>query len=63
MKCYVCGLEAGRTPLGFTVYRHPECAPGTERWAEWYVASGRRSEAGDRLLKHLQAKKGVSNNA
>lgn len=58
MTCYVCGLEAGRTPLGFSVYRHPECAPGTERWAEWYMASGRKTEAGEVLLNFLRTKRG-----
>lgn len=57
MNCYVCGLDAGRTELGFSKITHPECAPGEDRWVEWYQETARHSEAGDLLLAHALKKR------
>ena len=46
--CYVCGDE-----IPGNCMTHSYDAPGTERWTEWYRATGRKTDIGEILLKHL----------
>ncbi len=57
--CYVCKKQLERNELGFSKITHPRCAPGTEKWCQWFkkLPKRKQSEAGSLLYKWALRKK------